>query len=329
MGSYRGGIVMQPSLFPIHTQANAASTAHLRRASVTVTEVIPLFETYLAGAGKAKHTIANFRGDVRQLAAFYPKKPLPTFSTADLQLFLGQTQRDRRLSDKTITRNITTLKSLFHFLASVEIVRFDVAAHLLYPSLQPQLPDILTNEEFANLLRVVQDKPEWRALFAVLRYAGPKREEALALQRTDIDLNSNPPAMTLRRRRPSSYNRDRTVPVPPELRAILQPFLAQLQGPHLFPLHERSVQWGMSFYGKQAGIARPLSAQTLRDTFAVNWLRDHLETEREVERLGLRDAYGALVAKHDQQLVQLLGLSDVTAPVATAKYRGLASPVGT
>jgi len=302
--------------------------AHNRKPTVLIEEAIPIFERYLLGAGKAQQTISNFAGDIRQLARYYPARPLHTLVTADLQLFLGHLQRDHHLSEKTITRKITSFKSFFRFLSSIELVPYDVAAYLIYPALQPQLPDILSDEEMTRLLDVTRSTPLWHALTATLRYAGPKREELLALQRADVDLPGRPPAVTLRRRRPSRYNRDRTVPIPDPLVGILDEYLKQLEGPYLFPLHVRSVQWGLSSYGKQAGITRPLSAQTLRDTYAVTWLKAHVPSETEARTAAPGEAYGALVALHDRQLLELLGLADHTAPATIAKYRGLAQPVG-
>lgn len=323
MGSTRGA-TMQPPLFDPDTltpQPDPVDT--LRRPNVTVEETLPAYERALVGARKARHTISSFLGDLHQLAAFYPRRPLPSLTTAHLQFFLGSLQRDKNLSEKSLTRKITSLKSYYRFLAAAQLVPHDAAALLIYPALQPQLPEILTDDDVARLLEATAEHPLWHALVATLRYAGPKREEALALRRGDITLEGTTPSITLRRRRPSRYNRDRTVPLPPPLRAILRNYLAELDGTLLFPLHVRSVQWGLSHHATQAGIARPVSAQTLRDTFAVAWLRERVELEADAERQGDRIRHAALVDAHDRRLLDLLGLADNTGVVAIAKYRGL------
>lgn len=320
---------MQPPLFDADSLPPQPDPVDaLRRPDVTVGETLPAYERALVGARKARHTISSFLGDIHQLAAFYPRRPLPSLTTAHLQFFLGSLQRNKNLSEKSLTRKITSLKSYFRFLAAARLVPHDAASLLIYPALQPQLPEILTDDEVARLLDATAAHPLWHALVATLRYAGPKREEALALQRGDITLDALPPSITLRRRRPSRYNRDRTVPVPPPLQTILRDYLADLDGTLLFPLHVRSVQWGLSHYASQASITRPVSAQTLRDTFAVAWLRERVQLEAEAERQGDRDRYAALVDSHNRRLLDLLGLADNTAAVAIAKYRGLAQPIG-
>jgi integrase/recombinase XerC len=296
-------------------------------ASAPIAAALPAFARWLAGAGKAPQTIAAFTSDLRQLAAFYPGRSLTALTTADLERFLGYLRQDRRLAEKSVERKVTALKSFGQFLLAEGVVAEDPARRLLYPALAPPLPEVLTDEEVVALLAAAADRPLWHALIATLRYAGPKREEALALQRGDIVLDEPSPVLTLRKRRPSRYGRDRVVPLVQPLRDILRAYLTHLDGAYLFPLHVRSVAWGLSHYAARAGIAKPVSAQTLRDTFAVAWLRERLPSEREVERLGLAEAAAALRARHDHELLALLGLAEHTAPVALAKYRALAGDV--
>lgn len=292
-----------------------------------IANAIPAFARWLAGAGKAAQTIAAFCSDIRQLAAFYPQRPLANLTTADLERYLGYLRRDRRLAMKSVERKVTALKSFGQFLVAERITLEDPARRLLYPALALALPEVLSDEEVEQLLAAAAEKPLWYALIATLRYAGPKREEVLALQRRDVTLDGPSPTLALRKRRPSRYGRDRVVPLDEPLRTILRTYLATLDGAYLFPLHVRSVAWGLSYYAARAGIAQPVSAQTLRDTFAVAWLRARLPSEQEAERLGLAEAAAALRAEHDRELLALLGLAENTAPVAIAKYRALAGDI--
>lgn len=292
-----------------------------------VADALPLFERWLVGSGKAEHTIASFLSDLRQLAAFYPTRPLDQLSTSDLQLFLGHQRRDRGLAPSSIERKTAALKSFFGFLFAQGLVPHDPARRLIYPDYAPTLPDVLSDAEVARLLEVTRDRPLWHALVATLRYTGAKREEALALQRRDVVLDGPAPAVALRKRRPSRYGRDRVVPLVEPLRTILRAYLATLEGPLLFPLHVRSVAWGLDEYARRAGISVPVSAQTLRDTFAVAWLRERLPAERALRAAGHLDEELALRAQHDRQLLDLLGLADRTAAETIARYRALAGPV--
>jgi site-specific recombinase XerD len=304
-----------PSLLPPSPQARVA-------------EALPAYERWLIGAGKAPQTVSNFLSDLRQLCAFAPRQELRQFTTAALESFLGYQRRDRGLAEKSVVRKITTLKSFFGFLLEHGVLSDDPARRLLYPSVPPGLPDILSDEEVQRLLQAAHERPQWHALIATLRYSGAKREEALALQRSDVDLDGPIPLLALRKRRPSRYGRDRAVPLEEPLRTILRRYLDALEGPYLFPLHVRSVAWGLTHYAERVGIARPVTAQTLRDTFAVAWLRQRLSSERELRRAGLAAAERELRARHDRELLDLLGLADRTAAVAVTKYRALAEPVG-
>jgi site-specific recombinase XerD len=297
----------------------------LRRSDVTVADTLPAYERYLIGSRKAAQTVAGFTTDIRQLAAFYPQRPLSDLSTAHLQTFLGHLQRDHRLSEKTITRKTTALKSYGAFLVAAKLLASDPAASLVYPALHLPLPEVLSPEEMQRLLQAAQEKPLWYALIATLRYAGAKREEALALRREDVAFGGPAPTIALRKRRPSRYGRDRIVPLTEPLRQILRQYLAGLEGPYLFPLHVRSVKWGLAHYAQRAGIGRPISAETLRDTFAVSWLQERLASEAELARLGLEEALAAVREQHDRGLIAVLGLAEGTrhAEEAVRAYRTL------
>lgn len=291
---------------------------------LTVTATLTDYAAYLVGAQKAPATVRVFLSDLRQLAAFYPDRPLTAFTTADLALVLGQL-RQRGAALKTIDRKITTYKNYFAYLTARGLIPHDPAAALLYPSFTAPLPEILTDVEVERLLAVARDDAFWAALIGVFLYAGLKVSEALALQRHDVVLEPPRPHLLVRRRRASRAGRDRVVPLDPRLQPLLARHLATQPGLWLFPVPVRTLDWRLKHYARQAGITRPVSAQDLRNTFAVAFLRRCLAREASLTHPADR---AAARAAHDRALLDLLGLAPPSAETILPQYRRLAEAAG-
>lgn len=289
----------------------------------TVAEALDEYAQYLVGAQKAPQTVSDFVGDLRQLAAAFPDRAIADLTTADLAAWLGRLERERGLTKKTIERKVSALKSFWRFALQRGLARGDAAARLLYPSLVEPPPQVLTPDELERLLSETGDRPMWQALVAVCALGGLKRDEALSLRLSDLQLEAQPPLLTIRRRKPSRYGRDRTLVVPDRLAELLRRYLPLCQGPLLFPLAIRSVQWGLSSFAQRAGIDKPVSAQVLRDTFAVRWLEERLPAERALFAAGRREELAALRARHDAQLLDILGLSPNSHETTIPRYRAL------
>ncbi len=290
--------------------------------STTIEQAIAPYQDFLRGKGAAQNTLYNFTSDIRQLAAFYPNRPVRDISPSDLQRFLGALER-HGTSRRSTCRKLVSLRSFFGFLVAQRALQHNPAlAFSLPPEAQPR-PLPITQQEAQRLLDAT-DSLMYRALVALFLYTGAKREEALSLSRADLMLEASPPSVRLHRLRHSRYNRERTVPAPEPLVRILGDYLATVQGSVLFPISPRSVSEACHRYSSRAGLDRTASPEMLRDTFAVAWLRGKLPLEQELEELGMAEAAQALRGQHDRQLQRLLGLSDLWALRMLPLYRAAA-----
>ena len=132
------------------------------------------------------------------------------------------------LSHSSQQKTVSTLKQLFDCAVDNGLITRSPAAKLKAGGRKPEEKTALTREQCAQLEEAVKGTRAW--LFVLLGlYAGLRREEICALQWRDIDLEAEPPRLTVNRAMrftgskavlaPSLKSRaaHRTIPLPPHL----------------------------------------------------------------------------------------------------------------
>ena len=304
----------QLPLFPVEPTTPSLARAGAPPLSAAITEYL----VYLAHLGKARHTLDATRRDLDQLVEFLGERPVDRLGRQDLQRFVDSLRRERANATASLRRKVATLKAFFRFARREGHRRDDPSATLPYPAPEEQEVEPLSDGQVERLLAEAPSNAH-RVLLLLMLEAGLKREEVLALQAQDVDLEEGQDGVQVSRALAAKRPRARRVPLTPRLRSALVAHLVEL-GPAepLFSLSTRGVDFIVREAGKRAGVPAvgSLTPQRLRDTFAVRWLaarmrRERRETDSEARRRAEAD--------HDRQLLELLGLSP--ASLAAARYR--------
>jgi integrase/recombinase XerD len=247
--------------------------------------------------GKSNYTITCFLSDLRMLSEFVGRDtPVGRISKEQLvdwqiKLKFGN-GKDNVPAPKTMARRLTFLKNFFSWLAREGVIREDPSVGLTMARPLPPLPQLLFDDEVQRLLASAADDPRAHCLIYLVLHAGLKKEEVMGLKVDQIDL-SNPqePCITVHfEAATNKQHRERRLALPAEFTTILKKYQAKYHPvSELFDCTDRNLNYVLARAVKAAGIKKRVTLQLLRDTYAVQQLRNGVPPESVREKLGLSD----------------------------------------
>jgi site-specific recombinase XerD len=273
-------------------------TAHITPATL-LSPAIQAWQFFLHDQGRSPHTIKAFYADMLLLANYLPADAkLGAISTKDLTAFIQwlQTKRGVPCSPKSLSRRITALKAFFRWLHQGGVLVVDPAEKVPQQSVISPLPEILSAEEAANVLKVANSyrqakKADARpyTLLALLLSTAIKKGECLSMSLNHIDLEA-PSAPVLFVRYPSARNRykERKITIPADWIPAYQEYLAQYQpGEQVFPWSQRRLEYLLEDLGKEANLDKHLSFDMCRWSCALSDWKGGVEPEKIRQKLGV------------------------------------------
>jgi site-specific recombinase XerD len=246
----------------------------------------PLIEAFLsdlARAGRSPRTLAGYRKDLADFAAwmegrygeaFDPKATLPE----DLRDYRQHLLSVRRRAPATINRRVSALRAFFAFLAARGEIPSNPAARLPGVRQARAAPKALSDAELRRLLREARrsSNPLHRAVILLLAHTGLRGSELCALRLSDVALSERKGKIVVR----GKGEKVREVPLNAEAREALREWLSvrpTAPDDALFVgrrgrLTPSGVWRIVREYARRAGVeAHP---HTLRHTFATRLLRE-------------------------------------------------------
>jgi integrase/recombinase XerD len=191
-----------------------------------------------------------------------------------------------------MARRVTFLKNYFTWLEREHIIQENPASSLTLERPLPPLPELLSDEEVHRLLEVASEDARCHSLIYLVLKAGLKKEEVMGLKLHHVDLvDPHTPMVTVRfSAATNKQHRERRIALPADFTAI---FKRYLQNYHIsetvFSCTDRNLNYILARAVKAAGIQKRVTLQSLRDTFAVQQLRDGVSFDSLREKLGLSD----------------------------------------
>jgi integrase len=265
--------------------------------------------------------------DLSLLARFLGDRVVREITLDDLRGFVAWLRLERKNDSRSLRRKVASLKAFFAFLQQEGIREDDPARQVIYPNLEPRVPEFLEADEAERLLATAE-RPLWRALLLTLLDTGLKRDEVLALHPADVHLESGDAGGTgylvVRATDQARKVRARVLPLTPRLAVELRRQIDSDPGERLFPLSVRAINFIVETCGERAGIRKrgAISPQMLRDTFAVREVRRRIVTESQRRSAGAATAeLASICQRHDREVIDLLGLSPDGTTDPIARYR--------
>jgi len=267
--------------------------------------LLDAFRHHLADRDLAPATVHAYLSDLTRFQAWLTwvhedQAPLLTHvRTVDLAAFRTHLIHEQGHPPATVNRRLQGLRRLFRWLVDRHWMSDDPTTHLRFmrKSGTPQ-PLALRRREVFALLHAVVASPHGLALRNValvqlMLQAGLRVGEVTALTHADLTLKTRSGSVRVC---DGKGRKAREVPLNTTVRRAVQDYLAtQLEASAGTPIFRskrgtslavRSVQAVVARLAQQAGIARiPVSAQTLRHTFARHYLQQHPGKLRELADL--------------------------------------------
>ena len=257
-----------------------------------------------AEKGLSVNTLEAYRRDLKGLGQWLTKQPenrsLTAISLDDLRQYLDQLRR-RKLSNRSIARQVTTLRGLFGYLLEEGDIANNPAELLAGPKIGAALPKYLDHERVEELIQAPDTGSPTglrdRAMLDLLYATGLRVSELIKLRVADLDeLQGTVRVM-------GKGGKQRLVPVGKAALAAVEEYRLgqreQLLGgrvsPYLFVTARGTAMTRQGFwkllraYGKQAGIFRALSPHVLRHTFATHLLEGGADLRSVQTMLGHAD----------------------------------------
>src|SRR5579863_3563888 len=232
--------------------------------------------------GLSANTLEAYRRDLASFAVFIKDIGLQSVTLETLRGYVDEL-RARKLSNRSITRHITTLRGLFGFLTEEGEAKTNPAELLVAPKFGNSLPKFLDAHQVDGLLQAPDSARlglRDRAMLDLLYATGLRVSELIQLRVSDLDESQGVLRVI------GKGNKQRLVPVGREaLATVCEYFAGQrpqlLKGrvsAYLFVTARGTRMTRQGFWkllrghGKSAGIFSRLSPHVLRHTFATHLL---------------------------------------------------------
>lgn len=240
----------------------------------------------------------------RDLAAFHafcaPLTPGEYPDTEVLQSYVNRLYKNG-LSPRSIARNLSSIRSFFHFLLADGKVAADPTEHLANPKQWSTIPKFLSREQIENLIAAPDcSKPSGlrdRAMLELLYATGIRVSELIQVRASSLDPRLGVVRVT------GKGNKQRIVPVHACAIDAISAYVGRgrpllLKGktsPFLFVTARGGAMTRQAFWasiklnGKKAGIFHNLSPHVLRHTFATHLLEGGADLRSVQSMLGHAD----------------------------------------
>jgi tyrosine recombinase XerC len=252
-----------------------------------------------AGRGYSPHTIAAYRQDLVQFAAFLEQEGC-AWSGVDracARKYLAHLQR-RALAPASVARKLAALRAFYAYLVRMDVLPTHPLRNLGTPKLPHRLPHYLSVDETVALLTAPDPHtPQGlrdRAILEMLYSTGLRVSELVGLDLGDIDWGQREARVL------GKGGKERIViigrPALRVLRTYLQQARPRLAGERTTPalflnrlggrLSDRSVRTIVSEHARVAGLEQDVTPHTLRHTFATHLLEGGADLRIVQELLG-------------------------------------------
>ena len=264
---------------------------------------IGAFIHYLKEVKKASNnTEMSYKRDLGKVSDYLSGCGITEISRVKYEDLASYVQylNDNHFSAATVSRNIASIKALFHFLNKEGMVKEDISKALKAPKIEKRIPEIMSPEETIRLLeqpsgnsaKELRDK----AMLELLYATGIRVTELITLKLSDVNVGMS---FILCR----DANKERIIPFGNAARQALVKYIEEARDSMLedkrteilfvncsgLPMSRQGFWKLIKFYAKKAGITADITPHTLRHSFAAHLVENGADLRSVQEMLGHSD----------------------------------------
>ncbi len=244
----------------------------------SITKAQKDFVQYLHDTGKSTSTILAYGKDLDQLNKHLFEKGVTAIDEITpeyLVNFITELSDNGKLTQKSVSRKINSIKSLYKYLTTSGIADKNVAATLIHPKLETKEPKIMSRVEYMALREVARRDVKLYTMVETLLQTGIRISELSGLEVAHLDLGESATLFIPKR----ESQKERVVPLNKRLKDSVQNYLLERQVTNGFlfatksgkPILIRNIRASMERLFKRAGLT-DVTVNDLRHTFTAHQL---------------------------------------------------------
>lgn len=264
---------------------------------------IDAFISYLHNVKKtSSNTELSYQRDLKKFVSFLSSRGISEVADIkkdDLCAYMDY-MVEEDFKPATVSRNVASIKALFHFLVYEGRVPEDISGVLKSPKIEKKAPEIMTMSEVNTLLEQPSgDTPKEirdKAMLELLYATGIRVSELITLKGEDLNLQMNYIIC-------HHGNKDRIIPFGLKARNALLRYLENSRealvmnnkADELFvncsgvPMSRQGFWKLIKYYSRKAGITTDITPHTLRHSFAAHLVENGADLKSVQEMLGHSD----------------------------------------
>ena len=258
--------------------------------------------------GYSENTIDSYRLDLDKFKVFNSNKTIDSISSNDLKNYVKYLNKNG-LNEKSISRNISCIKSFYKFLVVNKYTNINLSDNLYMPKVKKSLPNTLNEDEVDLLLDIeLVDQYSFRnkAMLELMYSSGLRVSELVNLKLTDLDLNNDIIRIY------GKGSKERIVPIGDYAKEYLEKYINDVRG---LMLKEKYCEYiflnnhglgltRQAFFkiikkiAYEKGIKKEISPHVLRHSFATHLLNHGADLRTIQELLGHSDISTTQIYTH-------------------------------
>lgn len=157
-----------------------------------LTTAIENYLDKLGNLGRSPATITAYGKDLEQLATQISTNPLiHEVSRSHLEDFINSLQ-EKKFSNKTISRKLNSIKSLFKYLSEAGLVETDPSKEIPHPELTQKLPRVLSPVEYNTLRALAENNVRLHSMIELMLQTGLRIGEVSRLKLDHLQFKPKP-----------------------------------------------------------------------------------------------------------------------------------------
>ena len=233
--------------------------------------------------GLATATCDAYQRDLSQLFQWL-QGSLLTCDEPVILKYLAQRQR-AGASSRSSARALSTFRGFYAYAIERGLIHHNPCAHIQLPKIGRALPNVLTEEDVADLLRAPQvEKHAWefrdRVMLELMYATGLRVSEIVSMPTSAVNVRQGVVRVF------GKGSKERIVPLGEDAQHWIQRYLHNIRPEllkggacnELFPsiraqrMCRQTFWYGIKRYAQRAGIEKPISPHSLRHAFATHLL---------------------------------------------------------
>jgi len=154
-----------------------------------IADALVSFAQDLSQRGKSSNTIVAYKGDVNQFISFLTRKAKSLdaggITVAEIEEF-KKDLLDNNYTSKSVSRKLNSIKNLFSFLKSKDIISTNPSAEVKQPKYENDTPKVLKPLEYRALRDAARNDLRASAIVELMLQAGLRIKEIESIRLEDI-----------------------------------------------------------------------------------------------------------------------------------------------